>query len=88
MTPKLRLHGDDFIEGVNLSCDVCKGQIDIQAGYMTCEDACNFDIHTYCYAESTDNVSFAAAGDIVEYFEQEENALLCMGNPGSPIEKR
>ena len=48
-TPKLRLQGDDFVEGTNISCDVCGDRIQIEASYMTCEDACNFDIHTHCF---------------------------------------
>ena len=49
-TPKLRLQGDDFVEGNNISCDVCGERINnLQDGYMTCEDACNFDIHTHCF---------------------------------------
>ena len=48
--PKLRLKGEDFIEGINLICDVCTQPIqNLSKGYMTCEDACNFDIHTGCY---------------------------------------
>ena len=48
-TPKLRQKGDDFVEGINVHCDVCKSGITISDGYMTCEDACDFDIHSYCF---------------------------------------
>lgn len=47
---KMRQSGDDFFEGRNLKCDVCGQRIlNLAAGYMTCEDVCNYDCHMECY---------------------------------------
>ena len=50
-TTKLRSTGSDFFEGVNIRCEMCNQTINIANGYMTCEDMCDFDVHTHCYGD-------------------------------------
>ena len=36
--------------GTDLTCKMCQQKIeDLSAGYYTCEDACDFDVHVECY---------------------------------------
>ena len=46
----MRSNGNDFFMGKNLRCDACGDPIEnLSAGYYTCEDMCNFDVHLECY---------------------------------------